>query len=96
MEIKKVMNDVRTLGYFDPVDKTRLVADASPFELGAVLIQFIGSLPRNISYASEALSETEQRNSQTEKEALALVWECERFYIYLCGIQLLFNMLFSQ
>ena len=38
-----------------------------------------------MSYASRNLSEVERRYAQTEKEALALVWACERFHIYVYG-----------
>ena len=38
-----------------------------------------------MSYASRNLSDVERRYAQTEKEALALVWACERFNIYVCG-----------
>ena len=38
-----------------------------------------------ISYASRNLSDVERRYSQTEKEALALVWACERFNLYVFG-----------
>lgn len=31
------------------------------------------------------MTDVEQRYSQTEKEALAVVWACERFHIYLYG-----------
>jgi transposase InsO family protein len=86
--IKNLLANVETLGYFDPKKRTRLIADASPIALGAVLLQFKNdNSPIVISYASKSLTETEQRYSQTEKEALGLVWSVERFYMYLCGIE---------
>ena len=72
--------------YFDDGWHTELVVDASPVGLSAVLGQ---SNPRSVDErrivccASRLLSETERRYSQCEKEALAAVWGCERFWIYL-------------
>ncbi len=40
-----------------------------------------------MSYASQNLSDVERRYSQTEKEALALVWACKRFNLYVFGRQ---------
>ena len=73
-----------TLTYFNPNLRTRLIVDASPVALGAVLVQFEKDNP--MPFASRSLSEVEQRYSQTEKEGLALVWGVERFYYYLYGI----------
>lgn len=40
---------------------------------------------RIICFASKTLTATEQRYAQTEREALALVWACEKFHYYLYG-----------
>ena len=40
-----------------------------------------------ICYASRSLTECEQRYSQTEKEALALVRACERYHAYIYGMR---------
>ncbi len=38
-----------------------------------------------VCYVSRSLTECEQRYSQTEREALALVWACERLHPYVYG-----------
>ncbi|XP_058987406.1 uncharacterized protein K02A2.6-like [Musca domestica] len=88
LKLKEKLIALPTLTYFSPKRRTRLIADASPVALGAVLIQFTGDTPYVVSFASKALSEVERRYSQTEKESLALVWAVERFYYYLAGIQI--------
>ena len=40
-----------------------------------------------ICYASRSLTECERRYYQTEKEALALVWACERYHAYIYGMR---------
>ena len=74
------------LAYFDKDAHTRVIADASPVGLGAVLVQDKNGESRVVCYASRSLSSVERRYSQTEKEALALVWACERFNLYLLGL----------
>lgn len=87
-KIKEIIGNVKALGYFVQTDKTLVVADASGVALGGVLIQFDkNQCPRIISFASKSLTDCEKRFSQTEKEALALVWAVERFKLYLLGIQ---------
>lgn len=83
----QAISKVESLSHFDPKLKTRVVADASPVGLGAVLLQFYEGEPRVVSYASKSLTDTERRYAQTEKEALALVWAVERFQIYLIGVR---------
>ena len=74
------------LAYFDREAHTQIIADASPVGLGAVLIQERNGERRAVCYASRTLSNVERRYSQTEREALALVWACERFHLYVYGL----------
>ena len=67
------------MSYFDPNKETMLIVDASPVGLAALLTQE-GKI---IAYSSRALTDVESRYSQTEKEALAIVWAIEHFHLYL-------------
>ena len=84
-KLKELMTSAKALAYFRNDSKTRIVADAGPGGIGAVLLQLHGDQWRAVSYASRNLSEIERRYAQTEKEALALVWACERFHNYVYG-----------
>lgn len=83
--LKACLCEIKTLGYYDPADKTQVIADASPVGLGAVLIQTDSNGSRIVAYGNKSLSDCEKRYCQTEKEALALVWAVEHFDIYLYG-----------
>ncbi len=74
------------LAYFDTNRETEIIVDASPVGLGAILAQADDSGHcRVVSYGSRSLTEVEQRYSQLEREALAVVWSCEYFHIYIYG-----------
>ena len=86
-KLKTAMSKTSTLAYFDLKAKTKIITDASPVGLGAVLIQEQKGRPVIISYASRSLSPVERRYSQTEREALAIVWACEHFHAYIYGVK---------
>ena len=73
-KLKELMTSTKALAYFRNDFKTRIVADAGPEGIGAVLLQLQGEEWRAVSYASRNLSDVERWYAQTEKEALALVW----------------------
>ena len=85
-DLKKRLAQADRLGYFDRTARTKIVTDASPVGLGAVPLQEQKGENRVISYVSRGLSDAERRYSQTEKEALGIVWACERFHVYLYGV----------
>lgn len=86
-KVKQAIADCTTTqGFFSMTDRTELYTDASPSALGAVLVQINDQgVPRIISFASKALTETEKRYAQTQREALGIVWGCEHFFYYLLG-----------
>ncbi|XP_062541853.1 uncharacterized protein K02A2.6-like [Armigeres subalbatus] len=82
----RITHCTTTLGYFSDNDNTILYTDASPNALGAVLVQENpNNSPRIISFASKALTDTEKRYAQNQREALATVWAVEHFSFFLLG-----------
>lgn len=70
-----------------PSYATAVSAGASWFGLGAVFLQMQPSRERRpVAFALRSLTETKQRYSQTEKEALAMTWVIQRFDEFVCGI----------
>ena len=63
---------------------TKLVVDASPWADGAILLQQQPDTNyRPVAYGSRSLTNTEVKYGHIEKEALALVYGCEHFHMYL-------------
>jgi len=74
------------LHYYDVTNNTKLVVDASPVGVGALLVQTDKDDNEYcINYASRSLNEVEQRYSQIEREALAITWAIKHFNLYLEG-----------
>ncbi|GFN86959.1 retrovirus-related pol polyprotein from transposon opus [Plakobranchus ocellatus] len=83
--LKSKLKNHITLCYFNPNKDTQVYVDASPVKISAILTQTDEEKPQIVQIASRSLTETEQRYSQTEREALAVTWACEHFHIYLFG-----------
>ena len=82
--IKSALTSNTVMAYFDQTKQTELITDASPWKLSAILAQKTTTHDdrRIVAYASRSLSEIERKYSQTEREALAIVWAMERKFIY--------------
>ena len=85
--LKFILTNSPVVSYFDVNKESIVLVDASPVGLSAVLAQRVphSQETKIIAYASHSLTEVETRYSQTEKEALAIVWGVEHFHLYLYG-----------
>ena len=84
--VKDELSKTPVLALYDPNRETTVSADASSYGLGAVLRQGTDGTLHPVAYASRAMTPTEQRYSQIEKEALATTLSSERFTDYLYGM----------
>ena len=80
-KLKQELSSETVMTYYNPKLDIDILVDGSPVGLGAILSQ----KDRPIAYASRALTDVESRYSQTEREALAIVWACEHFDIFIRG-----------
>ncbi len=87
-KIKKELCTSQTIGFYDPDPKTTTIlqCDASTEGLGAWLRQIDDHGQETIvNMASRALTPTESRYSNIERETLAVVFGLEKFEYYLFG-----------
>ena len=79
--LKNAIHGDMTLTYFDPNKPVEIEVDASMIGLGAALIQ----CGKPIAFASKALTPTESRYANIERELLAVVFGLEKFHTYVYG-----------
>ena len=85
-EVKRTLTKSPTLAKYDANKEIKVSADASSYGLGAVILQQEDDQSwRPVSFISRAMTPTEKRYAQIEKEALAITWACERSSDYLVG-----------
>ena len=80
-KIKESISNEVMLTYFDSSKPIVLQVDASLQGLGAALLHD----DKPVAFASKALTNTETRYANIEREMLAVVYGCERFHTYLFG-----------
>lgn len=81
--IEAIRTDAK-LRYYDINKPVTLQVDASSVAVGAALIQD----GHPISFASRALTSSQQNYHQIEKECLAIVFGCTKYHEYVYGAQL--------
>ncbi|GBN53340.1 Retrovirus-related Pol polyprotein from transposon 297 [Araneus ventricosus] len=81
-QIKKEICSPKILVYYDPELPLTLASDASPVGVTCELSHiYPDGSERPIAFASK----TEQKYSQIDKEAWAIVWAVKKFHLYLKG-----------
>ena len=80
-DVKKLVTNAPILSYYDSKKPLMIQCDASDKGLGAALLQE----GQPIAFASRALTDTETRYVQIEKEMLAIVFATEKFDQYTFG-----------
>ena len=85
-KLKDLLCTSPILRYADPSKDFVLQCDASGTAIGAVISQCDGNdVEHPIAYASRTLSPAERRYSNSEREALAILWASSYFRHYLYG-----------
>ena len=73
------------LTHFDLSKPLILACDVSPYRVGAVLSHQVGEDDLPIAFSFGSLAPAEKNYSQTDKEALAIVFGVKHFHQYLFG-----------
>ena len=84
-KLKQLVTSAPVLAHFSSTADTFVSCDASGVAIGAVLSQIQDGQERPVAYASRALSPAEQKYAVGEREALACVWACEKWHVFLFG-----------
>lgn len=75
----------RVLIPYDPHLPILLACDASPTGIAGVLSHIIEGVERPISFASRSLTRAEMNYSQLDREALAIIFAVDKFFMYVYG-----------
>ena len=85
-QLKSSIASEDVMAYFDPKKPITVRCEASFHEgLSAGLFQKTSKGNQPVHFISRTMTKTEQRYSQTEKDALCVAWAKKRFRMYLLG-----------
>ena len=85
-DAKLLITSEKVLAHFDPEVPLVLTCDASSVGIGSVLShRYSNGSEKPVGFVSRSLSKSEQKMSQIEREALALVYGVTKFHQYLFG-----------
>ncbi|KAI3374046.1 hypothetical protein L3Q82_022601 [Scortum barcoo] len=85
-KLKKTLTTAPVLAFYDHNKKIKVSTDASKDGIGAVLLQAEGKHWKPVAYASRAMTRSECKYAQIEKECLGVAYGVERFHRYIYGL----------
>lgn len=83
--VKQLLATCKAVQMFNPSLLPVVTTDASDYSMGAVLQQRYGNDLRTVAFVSPMLLQAEHKYSVGEKEALACIWACEHWHVFLWG-----------
>lgn len=86
-QFKDILCSDLLLTHFNPSLPVHIAADASQHGIGGVIYHLDNGSLKAFYHVSKKLSQTEQRYSQIEKEALSVVFSLQKFHKYVWGIK---------
>lgn len=85
-ELKNILMSENCLAHYNPDERLKLIVDASPVGVGAILMQIDAkNVDKPIEFASRTLSQAEKNYSQLDREAVAIYFGVKKFHQYLYG-----------
>ena len=83
--IKNLFKSDKVLRHFDTNRLTAIECDASQIGIGGALLQKYGEDWHPVMFVSRSLNAAEKNYSQIEREALSIIFTCEKFNKFLLG-----------
>ena len=80
--LEKLTTEAPVLKYFDATKPVKISVHSSSKGMGAILLQD----EHPVTYASKALTSSQQNYAQLEKEMFAIVFDCTTFHEYIFGL----------
>lgn len=85
-ELKQTLTTAPVLAFYDHNKRIKVSTDASKDGTGAVLLQAEADHWKPVAYASRAMTRSECKYTQIEKECLGVAYGLERFHSYIYGL----------
>ena len=85
LKIKEELSSDRVLVPFNPDHQIVVACDASPTGISGILSHRINGVEKPVAYASRSLTAAERNYSQLDREATAIYWSVQKFFLYIYG-----------